>query len=755
MTAANNGPATKSRMYSQPQKQSSVLHHEEEQESFNIMSGANAKATATATATVTQPQSLYSTPSKEPSLLNDDNFYSRFLNMDDVSKYASDLANSLAYHNHHHQPQQKTKSGEENEEMDEITVATQYLTLKRLCMLPQMTTDDIAGWTYIVNAFQAMRTREEEGRDAPAADSSNTSRVESSEREGAATKKATVVNDELIPHLYNSDDDSCDDGASVVLDIDAPVEEVEALEYIAAMEAAALEMKHPECYIPVVAQKDRQDCHIGILFARQTPRSPLIIHRVGSKGIFSSSDLLPGMVVREINRRPMSFGVAPEDAFLELKGALAGEVSILAEGIVCTVQRLQRKQKIGLKLKETPFGTVIIAKIANKSIFKDTVLQEGMTIQGINGQLCPLTAKAAKFIMKETIGDIQIVAVDGIKLEMERISMVQSGKINQLFHKQNKISVLTQEVSVAGQSSSSSSLTTKRTAPASERVSVGGDADTVVTTMMAPIQSETSILLNGDGLSASRFEVTVTKNGTNNDQEPGISFSRMNASAPLTIDTIEKDGLFGESTLVEGMVVVSINGENMTWKAPNVAADAVTTSNHVTVVAEAFVTTVIKANACERVGMTLKKTTDHKIYIDQIPMGSKFSFTALKPGMVLLTINGKPCPKTIKETRALFSNMGEGELTIMAVNVDRHSWRTTSGGGSTTRSASTSRSTTHHKKQQQQHQKHQKQQQQSDQVMETLNALAVSSSNSTSGMIFGNDSSTEDEDGGAAAQVDF
>ena len=177
------------------------------------------------------------------------------------------------------------------------------------------------------------------------------------------------------------------------------------------------------------------------------------------------------------------------------------------------------------------------------------------------------------------------------------------------------------------------------------------------------------------------------------------------------------------------MVVVSINGESMTWKAPNAAADAVATSNHVTVVAEAFVTTVHKASACERVGMTLKKTTSNKIYIDQIPLGSKFSFTALKPGMVLLTINGKPCPKTIKETRALFSTMGEGDLTIMAVNVDRQ-WNTTTS--------------------QQQHHHHQ---QHSDEVMETLNALAISASNSTTGMIFGNDSTSEEDK--AAAQVDF
>lgn len=170
------------------------------------------------------------------------------------------------------------------------------------------------------------------------------------------------------------------------------------------------------------------------------------------------------------------------------------------------------------------------------------------------------------------------------------------------------------------------------------------------------------------------------------------------------------------------MVVVSINGENMMWKDPDDAAKEVASCTSVTIVAEAYVTTVVKTDPSERVGMTLKKTTDgkNKIYIDQIPMGSKFSFTSLKPGMVLLTINGEPCPRTIKETSALFASVGVGELTIMAVNVDRQLWA-------------------QHKRSQQK--------QRSEEVMETLNALALSPSNSHSGMIFGNDSTEEERAG--------
>lgn len=456
--------------------------------------------------------------------------FSRFPTMEEVSKYASNLANSLY----------QVDDEDEQQISDEVTVTSQYLTLKSLCTLPKFSADDIASLAYVMSAFQVNTTKD--GRDDNTATLPVLEKgIESSEREAAAndTSATSEVADGPIPHLHEqTDDDSCDDDdGSVVLDIDAPVEEAEALKYIDAMEAAALELKYPDWSMHVVAQKHQKDCHIGMLFAKKTPTSPLIVQRVGGKGIFSSSDLLPGMVIREINRRPMAFGVGPEDAFLELRSAPPGEVSVLAEGLVCTVQRLMRKQKIGLKLKEDESGSVIVTKITNKSVFKDSNLQPGMTLQSINGQLCPLSAKAAKYIMKETIGTLQIVAIDGNKLAKERISMVESGKLNEHFQKQNKISIMTNEVSDAGQSSSA--------APVEESLVLIG--------------SETSILLHDDGLSASRYEVTVFKQETT--EESGITFSRLNPSAPLTIETIDNDGLFGQSTLVEGKQMLSVGIE--------------------------------------------------------------------------------------------------------------------------------------------------------------------------------------------------
>jgi hypothetical protein len=158
-------------------------------------------------------------------------------------------------------------------------------------------------------------------------------------------------------------------------------------------------------------------------------------------------------------------------------------------------------------------------------------------------------------------------------------------------------------------------------------------------------------------------------------ENPGISFARSNPNAPLTIEYIDPNGLFGKTDLKPGMVLMSINGRNMMWKCPRVAADFVAISETVTIRAEAFIGKAHKKESADKVGMTLKRSKcGNNIYISEILSGGKFAASNLKVGMVVLEINDQPCPKTIKETKSLTRSIN-GELKIMAVNLDRQ-WAT-------------------------------------------------------------------------------
>ncbi|KAL3939106.1 MAG: hypothetical protein SGBAC_006109 [Bacillariaceae sp.] len=79
-----------------------------------------------------------------------------------------------------------------------------------------------------------------------------------------------------------------------------------------------------------------------------------------------------------------------------------------------------------------------------------------------------------------------------------------------------------------------------------------------------------------------------------------------------------------------------------------------------------IVATVTKASKKEPLGVFIKKVLlKDGLYVSQLQAGSEIASTGLKPGMKILTINGKPCPQTVKDFRELVSSM-EGQVDIVA-----------------------------------------------------------------------------------------
>jgi hypothetical protein len=81
------------------------------------------------------------------------------------------------------------------------------------------------------------------------------------------------------------------------------------------------------------------------------------------------------------------------------------------------------------------------------------------------------------------------------------------------------------------------------------------------------------------------------------------------------------------------------------------------------------VANIFKYDKAEKLGLNLKfSSTMGRIYVSDIKRNSKFSDTPLQIGMVLLTVNGQPCPRTVKET-ATFIKSIEGDLTLVACSL--------------------------------------------------------------------------------------
>lgn len=81
------------------------------------------------------------------------------------------------------------------------------------------------------------------------------------------------------------------------------------------------------------------------------------------------------------------------------------------------------------------------------------------------------------------------------------------------------------------------------------------------------------------------------------------------------------------------------------------------------------VANVFKYDKSDKIGLTVKySNTLERVYISEVRPNGKFARTSLQTGMVILTINGKPCPRTVKETTEIIRDI-EGDLTIVAVSL--------------------------------------------------------------------------------------
>ena len=94
------------------------------------------------------------------------------------------------------------------------------------------------------------------------------------------------------------------------------------------------------------------------------------------------------------------------------------------------------------------------------------------------------------------------------------------------------------------------------------------------------------------------------------------------------------------------------------------------------------VANIFKYTKTEKIGLNLKlSNTMGRIYVSDIKRNSKFASTPLQIGMVVLTVNGKPCPRTVKETATLIKGI-EGDLTLVACSLKDPSKSTSSSSSS-------------------------------------------------------------------------
>ncbi|KAL3939999.1 MAG: hypothetical protein SGBAC_005373 [Bacillariaceae sp.] len=159
----------------------------------------------------------------------------------------------------------------------------------------------------------------------------------------------------------------------------------------------------------------------------------------------------------------------------------------------------------------------------------------------------------------------------------------------------------------------------------------------------------------------------------------GVTFSRADSTSPLVIKEISEDGILGDTMLQPGMVVLQINGRRASWLSPAEASSAIRHApvGRVSITAEGFCGTAYKSRRNEGYGLVVKNSSSREgLFISHIKEDSPFAFSALKPGMQILLINGKPCPSTLKATGRLLRKYGE-KVDILATSAFQEGFRVT------------------------------------------------------------------------------
>lgn len=94
----------------------------------------------------------------------------------------------------------------------------------------------------------------------------------------------------------------------------------------------------------------------------------------------------------------------------------------------------------------------------------------------------------------------------------------------------------------------------------------------------AKVEKESSRAVTFTGLNLLKkkeHSATITAQKSSLEQIVGIGFTHSTEHSPLKVAVVNDDGIFGETILTKGLVVKEINGKDMTWAYPIVAANEI------------------------------------------------------------------------------------------------------------------------------------------------------------------------------------
>ena len=176
----------------------------------------------------------------------------------------------------------------------------------------------------------------------------------------------------------------------------------------------------PISLITGTVTKESKESPVGIAFSRKGSAGPFRIKFMREEGLFSKTDLLPGLRVVAINGVDIT-GFTPSDCATVLRESEAGEVSVTAHAIVSEIEKDSKDAMTGISFQFTKSSDCVrVAKIAEGGLFASTPVQVGQVVIAINGTPCPSKTKDAIHLIDSAEGKVTLVTCDYLSPEEVR-----------------------------------------------------------------------------------------------------------------------------------------------------------------------------------------------------------------------------------------------------------------------------------------------------------------------------------------------
>jgi predicted metalloprotease with PDZ domain len=161
------------------------------------------------------------------------------------------------------------------------------------------------------------------------------------------------------------------------------------------------------------ATKETQDSKVGIAFSRESEfgPTPLCVSLVREGGLFADTDIVPGLLVLQVNGIDVTSFTAKEAADLLRTVEAGGVCTVQARGVVANVTKASAESSCGLSLQKQ-VGGIMITKLVPDGLFSATDLQVGLKVAWINGQKCPASTLESIALLKAAPSALTVVAWD-------------------------------------------------------------------------------------------------------------------------------------------------------------------------------------------------------------------------------------------------------------------------------------------------------------------------------------------------------